>query len=206
LEEPQIVIGGEEVEIYPAVVLDTLPVSLPEGVEIVQEKVDGLEVVDIPLDSIPASERPKKHKHKKVHKKEVKVNESIKDSEESVEEQVEESAEESTEEFAKESVEEKKEKLIVDEKIAESKGKVKESFEVKEEILSPEEKISKEVSEKTKHAKPREFESKGLFPKGVPPEVESKIDEKIRLLLGEKPKDESDKVNEDSEQTDSEEK
>ncbi len=52
---------------------------------------------------------------------------------------------------------------------------------------SPSEKVEQEVQKKAKKAKPRSFEGKGMYPEGVPPEMEKKIDERVKdILEGEK--------------------
>jgi DNA-binding MarR family transcriptional regulator len=57
--------------------------------------------------------------------------------------------------------------------------------------LTPEQKIAKEAAAKTARMKETKFEEgKGLFPKGVPPEVEAKIEEKIKKLLSGEPEEE----------------
>ena len=50
-------------------------------------------------------------------------------------------------------------------------------------LETPEEKIHEEASRKTKKAKSRSFESKGLYPQGIPPEVEKKVDERVREIV-----------------------
>ncbi len=58
-------------------------------------------------------------------------------------------------------------------------------------ILTPEQQISKEGAEKAARMKTKSFESgKGLFPKGVPPEIEAKIEERIKRLLSGEPEEE----------------
>jgi len=57
--------------------------------------------------------------------------------------------------------------------------------------LTPEQQISKEAEAKAAHLKEKKFESgKGLFPKGIPPEIEAKIEERIRKLLSGEPEEE----------------
>lgn len=52
---------------------------------------------------------------------------------------------------------------------------------------SPAETVEQEVQKKTKKAKQRSFEGKGMYPEGVPPEMEKKIDERVKdILEGEK--------------------
>lgn len=236
LEGPQIVLGdGKPLETYP--VVEKLDEMLPTGVEVIEEKLDGLEVFDVPAESLPPDERP--HPHKKHHKKKAKRHSHDvhhkEESESSESEKVERVSEEEMAEapvekevYAEPLVEsevkpevstlesdkveeekpekhhkEKKNKVKKEKAVSEEESEMLSEPEKKEEAkvpveetpevhLSPEEKIKREAAEKTKKLKPRGFESgKGLYPKGVPPEMEAKIEEKIKSLLsGEKPDEE----------------
>jgi segregation and condensation protein B len=58
-------------------------------------------------------------------------------------------------------------------------------------ILTPAQQISKEGAEKAARMKGKSFESgKGLFPKGVSPEMEAKIEERIKRILSGEPEEE----------------
>lgn len=53
--------------------------------------------------------------------------------------------------------------------------------------LTPEEKLAREVEKIAKKAKRKEFTTKGLYPEGVPPEVEEKVEKRVKEILeGEK--------------------
>lgn len=53
--------------------------------------------------------------------------------------------------------------------------------------LTSEERFAEEVKERAGKAKKREFSTKGLYPEGMPPEMEKKVDERVKEMLeGEK--------------------
>lgn len=120
--------------------------------------------------------------------------------------EVEEGAEEEkSEEKAEETKQPEKEEQASEEKQSEGQGEKSEVkkpvkkaaqkpkaskpvLEQPEEEISPSKKLAKEVEEHKGKAKPRSFEKgKGLFPKGVPKEMASRIDERIDAILGKKP-------------------
>lgn len=208
LEKAEIVLHPDS---GPARSLETYPVVqpveelLPTGVEVVEEKVGDLPVYDVPLESIPVDERPveehahKKH-HKKVHKKhshevhhkvEGKVeapvtSELAKEVETAVEEVREEAAELEGVPVAKHE-RKHKEKVVPVEEIPKVEEKSEEKVDVP---LTHEQKIAKEAADKTSRMKQKSFEEgKGLYPKGVPPEMEAKIEEKIKRLLSGEPEE-----------------
>jgi len=196
LETPQIVLesdkGPKMLETYPVVA----PVDfIPAGVQLFMEKLGSLDVYDVPREAIPPEERPPMYKvhHKKKKKHEKTVEEKLEASVESAEEKPE-----VAEEFVEESAPEAPETVPAPEepKKAKKEKPVEEVPTVEEKpveeapVLTAEQKIFKEAAEKTAKLKPKEFESKGLFPKGIPPEVEAKIEERIRRLLsGEEPEE-----------------
>ncbi|MBW2970178.1 SMC-Scp complex subunit ScpB [Candidatus Woesearchaeota archaeon] len=202
LEKPQIVLGSskEPLETYPA--LEPVKEMLPTGVELFMENFGNLEVYDVEGEK----KVHKKHvKHKKKHEKKEKPEEKPEEpaeseapEEEKPEElEVEEKPEEKPEVEEEKPAEEKPKKKKRGKKKAEKEPEAPEEekpveTEVKEtpaepEELSYEQKIAKEAAEKTAAMKPKEFAGKGLFPEGVPPEVEAKIEDKIKKLLsGEK--------------------
>ncbi len=229
LGKPQIVLQSdsgkhEKLETYPSVQPSEL---LPTGVEIFEEKVGDLPVYDVPLESIPAEERPPvepAHPHHRHHKKPHKAHpHAVHHPREHVEKPVEELAAAEVEAPAPEAAEapaaeasaeiapEFPTEIPVETPISESPVPVKVSKEKKvkrpekevlvevpkveeapeEVILTPAQQISKEGAEKAARMKGKSFESgRGLFPKGVPPEVEAKIEEKIRKLLSGEPEEE----------------
>lgn len=222
LGKPQIVLQSdsgkhEKLETYPSVQPSEL---LPTGVEIFEEKVGDLPVYDVPLESIPAEERPPvepAHPHHRHHKKPHKAHpHAVHHPREHVEKPAEELTEEVPAEIEEPAVEAPAETEIpvpevpVETPISESPVPVKVSKEKKakvpkevpvevpkveeapeEVILTPAQQISKEGAEKAARMKGKSFESgRGLFPKGVPPEVEAKIEEKIRKLLSGEPEEE----------------
>ena len=175
LETPQIVLenGKKPLETYP--VVQPVEEMLPTGVQVFMEKLGNLDVYDVPREAIPPSERPPLHKHRKKHVKPV--------------EKPAEPAPEAPEvpilpaEVPTEVPVEKKKrkKAPVEEKPAEEKPA--EPAEIIE-VLSPEQRIVKEAEEKAAQLKPTEFEAgKGLFPEGIPPEVEAKIEERIKKIM-----------------------
>jgi len=223
LENPQIVLhpdkgAPQKLEEYPVVQLDEL---LPTGVEVVEEKVGELPVYDVPLESIPPDERPPveaehpHHKHRK--KKHVKKHlHTVHHPREHVEKPViPESLDEAARPVAEEIVEtpvvaevpkverpvkEKKHKVPKEEKkhgaVEEVIAEIPKAREEKvEEVpLTSEQKIAKEAAEKTARLKAKTFEEgKGLYPKGVPPEMEAKIEEKIKRILSGEPEEEENK-------------
>ncbi len=157
LEKAQIVMGGEPLETYNASVDLTGP-SLPPGVEVAEDKVGQLEVYQ--------SDVEEKKPHKKHHKK--------KESTEEVKEEIVETVKEESE-----PVEEKiEEKVEVSEEIKEETPKE----EIKEEVDKFSQEAISEAAQK-KAQKLKSKEGKGLFQKGVPPEVEAKIEERISKLM-----------------------
>lgn len=191
LDSAQIVMGGAPLETYNASVDLTGP-SLPPGVEVAEDKVGELEVYQ--------SDVEEKKPHKKHHKKKEKAEESG-ESVEEVEEQVkEEIVEENSapveekieveevveEKPKKKSHKERVEKVEVAEEIKEEPEGKKE--EVKEEVVEVDKFSQEAISEaaQKKAQKLKSKEGKGLFQKGVPPEVEAKIEERIgKLMRGE---------------------
>jgi segregation and condensation protein B len=197
LGKAQIVMGGEPLETYNASVDLTAP-SLPPGVEVAEDKVGELEVYQSEI------EEKKPHKHHK--KKEKELTEEIEDVKEEIKEEIVEKVE-TPEEIVEEKVEE-----VVEEKPKKKSHKEVEKVEVELKEESPKEEIKEEVkvevdkfsqeaiseAAQKKAQKLKSKEGKGLFQKGVPPEVEAKIEERISKLM----KGESD---EDSEKTEEQE-
>jgi len=206
----------KKLEEYPAV--QPVDELLPTGVQVFLEKMGELDVFDVPVESLPPEERPvehspdvhhkkkpvKKHPHEIHHQRKEKIEAEMPAEEapaalevetvevpELVEEpKVEVPSEVPTEAPApvKAPKAPKKEKPVVEETPVEQPAEVA----VEEpKILTPAEKISKEGAEKAVTLKGRKFEEgKGLFPKGVPPEMEAKIEERIkRILTGEEKKE-----------------
>lgn len=62
--------------------------------------------------------------------------------------------------------------------------KTKEPEETKPLKKSFEEKLAEEVKTTSEKAKPREFSTKGLYPEGIPKEMEEKVDARVAELLG----------------------
>ncbi len=193
LEKPQISLQPDQgpakkLETYPAV--QPVEEMLPTGVQIFMERLDGLEVYDLPGAVTEAAPHSHKVHHKKkpakehahaVHHPEAPA--EVPATEIPVEIPV---LEEIPVEVKPEVLPEakprpvKKPKMKKEEKPAEAP--VPEAMPGK---LTPEQRIAKETAEKAAHAKPREFEEgKGLFPKGIPPEIEAKIEERIKRILG----------------------
>ncbi|MEM3154491.1 MAG: SMC-Scp complex subunit ScpB [Candidatus Woesearchaeota archaeon] len=178
LGKPQIVLedGRKPLEQYLAV--EPVKDMISTGVEIVEEKMGDLPVYDVPIESLPPEERPSAeppHSHHKHHKKKPakKHQHAIHHAPKPKE------------------AHEKFETTAVEEKI--EIPKVEEKKEALEEIpLTPEQKIAQEAEEKVKRLKEKKFEEgKGLYPEGVPPEIEAKIEEKIKKMLsGEKEEEE----------------
>jgi segregation and condensation protein B len=165
---------SKPLEQYPAV--EPVKELLPTGVEVIEEKVGDLPVYDVPIESLPPEERPveehphKVHHHKKKpHKHPHAVHHPTEHKPREHHEKVEAPKEEPVEE-----------KIEI--------PKVEEKQEEKVE-LSPEEKISKEAAAKAGKLKEKKFEGEGLYPKGVPPEMEAKIEEKIKKMLSGEPKE-----------------
>ena len=179
----------KKLETYPAV--QPVEEMLPTGVQEFMEKLGSLEVFDVPLESIPQEERPPaelEHPHHKHHKKK-----PAKKHPHAAHHPVEHKPREHHERVPKleapaaeipEPVSEvPKEAPKVDEASKEEKPA--------EIPLTPEQKISQEAAEKTKKMKGKSFEEgKGLYPKGIPPEMEAKIEEKIKRLLSGEPEEE----------------
>lgn len=158
LEKPQIVLDGKTLETYPTVQPTEM---MPTGVELFMEKLGNLEIYDVPKEAIPPEERPTEHSHKVHHKKHPKKKHPHAEHHEH---------KEPAEMPAAQPVEEIKPEP--------------EKPEAAPAPVSPEEKIAKEAAEKTAKMKPKTFEEgKGLFPKGVPPEVEAKIEERIKKIM-----------------------
>ena len=197
LETPQIVLesdkGPKMLETYPVIA----PVDIiPTGVQLFMEKLGSLDVYDVPREAIPPEERPPVHKHhkkKKTHEQSVEEKPEV--PVESAEEkpEVPEAPSEEKPEVPVETVPapEKPKKAKKEKPLPETPVEQPEVAPVEEApVLTAEQKIFKEAAEKTAKLKPKEFESKGLFPKGIPPEVEAKIEERIRRLLsGEEPEE-----------------
>ncbi len=82
-----------------------------------------------------------------------------------------------------------------EEKIAEIKEEIKkEAMQPKEEIQKPETRLTPEKIQneaKKKKAKPSKYESKGMFPEGMPAEVQEKVDEKVQEMMTGKEKEEN---------------
>ncbi len=154
----------KKLETYPSV--QPVDELLPTGVQIFLEKMGDLDVYDVPKEALPPEERPIEHPHKVHHKKQHKkhphaVHHGHKEKVESPEE------------------------VAVEEKIEVEAPKEPEKVEVP---LTTAEKISQEAAEKTKKMKGKKFEAgKGLYPKGIPPEMETKIEEKIKRMLSGEP-------------------
>ena len=177
LGKPEIVLQPDQgppkiLEQYPAI--EPVTEMLPTGVEVVEEKIGDLPVYDVPVESLPPEERPVEHPHKVHHKKKPKPHpHAVHHPAEHVPRVHHEKIE-----APKEPVEEKIELPKPEEK--------------KEEVpLTPAQKIAQEAKEKTKEMKETKFEKgKGLFPEGVPPEVEAKIEERIKKLMSGEPDEE----------------
>ncbi len=206
LETPQIVLenGRKPLETYP--VIEPVDI-LPTGVQIFMEKLGSLEVFDVPRESIPVEERIPEHKHhkkKKKHEKHAEAN-PVEQTETAVEPApvetpvaevpvsetlavtetpVLETSIEETPKSEKKKRKKSEEKPVPEEKSVEPEKPVEKIVE-----LSPDQKIAQEAGEKTAKLKPTSFESKGLYPEGVPPEVEAKIEEKIKRLLSGEPEE-----------------
>lgn len=161
LEKAQIVMGGEPLETYNASVDLTAP-SLPPGVEVAEDKVGQLEVYQ--------SDVEEKKPHKKHHKKK----ESTEEVKEDVKEEIVERVEEPSEVV--------EEKVEVSEEIKEETPKEEIKLEVKEEVDKFSQEAISEAAQK-KAQKLKSKEGKGLFQKGVPPEVEAKIEDRISKLM-----------------------
>ncbi len=181
LSKPQIVLETEHgnskpLETYP--VVEPVNELMPTGVEVFEEKMGELPVYDVPIESLPPEERPveehphKVHHHKKKHERHPHA----------VHHPTEHKPREHHEKV--EVVEEK----LVEEKIDLPKEEPKEEAPVP---LTSEQKISKEAAEKAGHLKGKKFEEgKGLYPEGIPPEMETKIEEKIKRMLSGEPEEE----------------
>ncbi len=181
LGKPQIVLETERgrskpLEEYPAV--EPVKDMMPTGVEVFMEKLGELSVYDVPPEAIPPEERPIEHSHKVHHKKKphkahphaVHHEHKLREHHEKAEAPLEKPAE--VVEAPK--AEEKEEELPPE--------------------LTTEQKISKEAAEKAGKLKGKKFEEgKGLYPEGVPPEMETKIEEKIKRMLSGEPKEEEEK-------------
>ncbi len=208
LGKPQIVLesdaGKHKLETYPAVQPSDM---LPTGVEIFEEKVGELPVYDVPLEAIPPEERPveAEHPHHKHHKKPHKahphaVHHPREHVERPAEEVVEEAPEavmppeapaEATAEAPAEVPAPKEKKHKPAKEVPVEVPEIPKAEEKPEEALTPEQKISQEAAVKTAKMKGKTFEEgKGLYPKGVPPEMEAKIEERIRRLLSGEPEEE----------------
>jgi segregation and condensation protein B len=205
LEKPQVKLG-EGVETYDSV--QPVEDMKPTGVEVYQEEVEGLEIYgekpEEKKEEVPKEEKPTEEKPAEPPKEEV-VEETPEEpeveekpaEEEEVEEAKEEApeepeekpeAEEEVEEAKEEAPEEPEEKPEAEEEVEEAKEE--EPEEPGREPITPR-KVVEEAHEKAKGMKPKEFKGKGLFPEGVPPEVEAKIEQRIKqLLTGEEEKPE----------------
>ena len=178
LEKAEIVLedGKTPLETYPAVQPTDM---LPTGVELFMEKFGDLEVFDVPREEIPPEERLPEHPHKRHHKKPTKKHPHAVHHEHKEKPAVEQVPEEAK-------IEEPKPEAPKEEapKVEEAPKEEKPA----EIQLTPEQKISHEAAEKTKKMKGKSFEEgKGLYPKGVPPEMEAKIEEKIKKMLSGEP-------------------
>ncbi len=212
----------QKLEEYPVVqpVAELLPTGVEVVEEKVGElPVYDVPLESIPPDErppVPVEEHPhKKHHHKKKphhkhahavhhpreHVEKPAIPESLEEAAKSVEEEVEAPAsvivevpkvEKPLKEKKHKVPKEEKKQEAVEEVIAEI-PKVKEE-KVEEVPLTSEQKIVKEAAEKTARMKQKTFEEgKGLYPKGVPPEMEAKIEEKIKKMLSGEPEEEENK-------------
>ncbi len=173
LGTPSIVLKSDgqskQLETYTAV--EPVQDMLPTGVEVVEEKLGELPVYDVPPEALPPEERPVEHPHHKHHKKKPHKQHphAVHHPAEPKHEKAELPKEEKPEAIEIPEVEEKKEEVL----------------------LTPEQKISQEAAAKAGKLKPKKFEEgKGLYPEGVPPEMETKIEEKIRRMLSGEPEEE----------------
>jgi len=181
LEKAQIVMGGEPLETYSASVDLTAP-SLPPGVEFAEDKIGELEVYQSEV------EEKKPHKHHRKKEKREETGEEAGEVKEEIKEEIVEKVE-TPEEIVEEKVE------VVEEKP--KKKPHKKEVEASEEVETPKEEIKEEVKEEVdkfsqeaineaaqkKAQKLKSKEGKGLFQKGVPAEVEAKIEERISKLM-----------------------
>ncbi len=170
LGTPSIVLqlDGQSKQLETYAVVEPVKDMLPTGVEVVEEKLGELPVYDVPPEAIPPEERPVEHPHHKHHKK--KPHRQHPHAVHHPAELKHEKAE----------LPEEKPEVIELPKVEE-----------KEEVsLTPEQKIAHEAAEKAEKLKPKKFEEgKGLYPEGVPPEMETKIEEKIRRMLSGEPEE-----------------
>lgn len=178
LGKAQIVLETEHgkskpLEQYP--VVEPVKELLPTGVEVFEDKVGDLPVYDVPIESLPPEERPVEEHPHKVHHHKKKPHKHPHAAHHPTEHKPREHHEK-----AETPVEQKVEAVEI--------PKTEETKEVPVE-LTPEQKLSKEVSEKTKRLKEKKFEGEGLYPEGVPPEMETKIEEKIKRMLSGEPKE-----------------
>lgn len=198
LEKPKVVVDGKALETYNASV-DLTGQSLPPGVEVAEDKVGNLEVYDSDINE-------KEAVHKKHHKKKEKL-ESTKEVDEEVKEQIVENVEEPSKQVVEEKIEveraveqKPKKKSHKKEEVIEVSEEVKEEplkEEVKEEVVEVDKFSPEAISDaaQKKAQKLRSKEGKGLFQKGVPPQVEQKIEERISKLM----RGEDDESSEESE-------
>ena len=203
LETPKIVLQPDkgppkQLESYPSV--QPLEEMLPTGVQVFMEQVGDLEVFDVPGAKPHPHSKHHKKKTKKKHEHDVhhkpKAEEPAEEKPEApeveetakVEEKVEEKKD--SEEKPGEKEEKKPEKEKLEEK---EEPEVEEKPEKKEELekkLTPAQKVTREAAKQAEKLKPREFEEgKGLFPEGIPPEIEAKIEERIKKMLTGEPKE-----------------
>lgn len=168
---------SKSLETYPAV--EPVKELMPTGVEIFEEKMGELPVYDVPIESLPPEERPvEEHPHKVHHHKKPKHKHPH-----TVHHPTEHKPREHHEK-----AEAPAEMAPVEERIELPKEELKAEAPVP---LTSEQKISKEVAEKAGHLKDTKFEEgKGLYPKGIPPEMETKIEEKIKRMLSGEPEEE----------------
>jgi segregation and condensation protein B len=166
---------SKPLETYP--VVELVKELMPTGVEVFEEKMGDLPVYDVPIESLPPGERPvEEHPHKVHHHKKPQHKHPH-----SVHHPTEHKPREHHEKV------EVAEETPVEEKIDILKVEQKEEAPVQ---LTSEQKISKEAAEKTKHLKEKKFEGEGLYPEGIPPEMETKIEEKIKRMLSGEPEEE----------------
>jgi segregation and condensation protein B len=165
---------SKPLEQYP--VVEPVKELLPAGVEVFEDKVGDLPVYDVPIESLPPEERPVEEHPHKVHHHKKKPQKHPHAAHHPAEHKPREH---------REKAEQPKEIPVEPVEIL----KVEETKEEAPQELTPEQKISKEAAEKAKRLKEKTFEGEGLYPKGVPPEMETKIEEKIKRMLSGEPKE-----------------
>jgi segregation and condensation protein B len=186
-------------------------------VEIYEEKVGDLKVYDSAKKEEPAEEKPEEEeKAEEIEEAEAKEEEveeekeeekpeetEVEEAKEKVEEEPEET-EAKEEEVEEEKEEEKPEEAEIEEAKEEKETQEKKPEKAEEKEKAEEEEAKEEIEEKkpkkkkitpetvreeAKKTKPRKrkYKSKGLFPKGIPPKIQEKIDKKVKEMVeGEK--------------------